>query len=216
MQNRPFAIRDCALVAIATGVKAQNLKELRNSLSTIHPGCIYYHFWGKLLRFRLYEPEFNNDFAAWVHAELHDLKLAEQLAVIDPTDYADLEQLRQQLIDAADERLGELEQPTWTSVDRQFDFVRSQIVVFGTDRAIQRPEELSSVVPHLSNGSIFYHFIDARRRTKGHLDDFKTWLSGFGETYAELVEELAGVDPYFVSLTDIRRQLAELFGRYFA
>ncbi len=47
--REPFFIKDCALVTIATGQKAQNLKELRNRLLTIHLGSIYHHFWGGTL-----------------------------------------------------------------------------------------------------------------------------------------------------------------------
>lgn len=42
----PFAVKDCALIAIGTGERAQNLRELRDRLLTTHPACIYHHFWG--------------------------------------------------------------------------------------------------------------------------------------------------------------------------
>ena len=54
----PFAVKDCALIAISTGTHAQNLRELRDRLETVHPGCIYYHFWGGLLRPQFDEPEY--------------------------------------------------------------------------------------------------------------------------------------------------------------
>jgi hypothetical protein len=68
---KPFAIKDCDLIAIATGMRAQNLRELRDRLTVVHPGCIYYHFWGGLLRPKFTDPEYNNDFAAWVFYGLH-------------------------------------------------------------------------------------------------------------------------------------------------
>ncbi|HIE48161.1 TPA: hypothetical protein EYP84_04665, partial [Candidatus Bipolaricaulota bacterium] len=79
---KPFKVKDCTLIAIATGVQAQNLRELREKVETVHPGSIYYHFWGGMLHSRFEEPEFNNDFAAWVRHALHDPVLAERLAVI--------------------------------------------------------------------------------------------------------------------------------------
>ena len=84
---KPLQIKDCDLVAIATGVRAQNLKELRNNLLTCPPGCVYYHFWGGLIRPRFVDPEYNNDFAAWASHGIHDKKLAETLGVVDPTDF---------------------------------------------------------------------------------------------------------------------------------
>jgi len=214
-QVGPFIAKDCALVGIATGMRAQNLRELRDHLSRIHSGSIDYHFWGALLRPRFDDPEYNNDFAVWCHYALHDDPLAERLAVIDPTDFEDLEALRQELIEVIEERLEEIERIPWSDRDRQFTFLRSQIVVFDTGIQIARPEDLVEVIPRLPVGSIFYHFIDARRREPIRIDDFRVWLEGFAGTYANLQDRLAAVDPFFVTLTDLRQQLATVFEDYF-
>ncbi len=210
-----FAIKDCALIAIATGKRAQNLRELHDRISTIHPGSIYYHFWGGLLRPRFDDPEYNNDFATWSRHALHDGQMAERLGVIDPTEFSSLEELRQELLEVIEERLDETEFVPWARPDQEFNFITSQIVVFDTNRRIVEPKELADAIPTLSVGSIFYHFIDARRRTPGAVDDFRAWLWGFGETYADLCVELATVDPYFPTLTELRGELAVLFKDYF-
>jgi len=214
-QSEPFFIKDCALSAIATGVRAQNLRELYDRLQTIHPGCIYYHFWGGLLRPRFDDPEYNNDFASWVRHALHDLELAERLGVIDPAEYNDLEALRQDLLEVLEQRLDETDARIWAERDNQFHFLRSQIVVFDTQRTIKRPEDLANVVPTLSVGSIFYHFIDARRRVPQSIDDFRAWLSRFGSRCDAVCEALAAVDPYFVPLTELRENLAVIFVQHF-
>jgi len=59
-----FTIKDCALVALATGRKARLLQEFRRELAEIDAASIYHHFWGSLLQARFEEREFNNDFAA--------------------------------------------------------------------------------------------------------------------------------------------------------
>ena len=174
--HSPFAIRDCALVAIATGEKAQNLKELKDIIADINPGCIYYHFWGQLLRPRFDDPEYHNDFASWARHALHDKVLAEKLAVLDPTEIPDIEKLRVELIDIIEERIDENEHIPWCKQDQQFYFVTSQIVVFNTRRMISKASELVSIIPSLSSSSIFYHFIEARRRPFGNIDDFSSWL----------------------------------------
>lgn len=160
-----FAVKDCALAAIATGRRAQNLRELRDVLAVVHPGAIYYHFWGHLLRPRFDDPEYNNDFAVWCFRSLHDRKIAERLSIVDPTDFPDQESLRRELIEIIEERLDETEFPPWAKTDQQFNFVRSQIIVFDTRKRLDHPRELAAVVPHLPPSSIFYHFVDARRRT---------------------------------------------------
>jgi hypothetical protein len=210
-----FAIKDCALAAIATGKRAQNLRELRDILQAIHPDSIYYHFWGGLLRPRFDDPEFNNDFAGWARHGLHDTRLAERLSVIDPTDFTELEELRQELLEVIEERLDETEWIPWSRVDQQFHFIRSQIVVFDTYKRIDTPQELALAVPNMSVGSIFYHFIDARRRTEDSVDDFEAWLAGFGTKYADLYNKIAAIDPYFISLSELRIQLVSLFNSYF-
>ena len=212
---KPFAIKDCDLIAIATGRRAQNLKELRNQLRSIHPGCIYYHFWGGLLRPKFVDPEYNNDFSAWASHALHDSKLAERLGVIDPTDFSDIEGLRQELIEIIDQRLDENEFIPRARSDQQFHFVRSQIVVFDTHHEIKMPEALAKIVPWISVGSVFYHFIDARRRPPEGIDDFRAWLSASGEKYKKLCDRLAEVDPYFVTLSALRHQLSLIFSAYF-
>ena len=211
-----FAIKDCALATIATGRRAQTLRELRDVLSDIHPGCIYNHFWGTLLRPEHSDRDFNNDFATWCYYGLHDSIAAERMAVIDPADFEDLEGLRRELIDVIDERLDETEVMLFTRADQQFQFTRSIIVVFDTYRRLSEPAELAQVLPEWSVGSVFYHFIDARRRDSVHGDDFRAWLTGLGPEYKPLCDSLAEIDPYFDSLFVLRDRLAQVFAAFFA
>ncbi len=177
---------------------------------TIPAGSIYYHFWGGLMTPRLEEPEFNNDFAAWTRHALHDHVLAERLAVIDPTAFPDMETLRQELIEVIERRLDEVEMVPWAKVDHQFYFKRSKIVIFNTKKQISDPLMLSTIMPTLSRGSIFYHFIDARRRSPEGVDDFSAWLMSFGEQYAALREAIGAIDLYFTTLAEIRQRLSSL------
>jgi hypothetical protein len=210
-----FMLKDCALIAIATGKKVLMLRELLDRLHSIDHDSIYFHFWGGLLQPRFEEREYNNDFAAWVRHGLHDLVLAERLAVVDPTDYPDLEHLRQELIDLIEARLDESSILPWMPATRQFEFIRSQIVVFDTHNCVETPEVLAELMPTLSTTSLFYHFIDGRRRSSDHSDDFSTWLGGFEGRYDELRGRLATIDPYFSSLTELREQLVDVFDGYF-
>src|SRR3972149_12217972 len=95
--SHPFAVIDCAMLSIATGVSAQNLRELRDRLRSLPASSLYFHFWGAHLRPGFEEPEYNNDFALWAKHGLNDLGLAERLSVIDPPSFGDLESLREGL-----------------------------------------------------------------------------------------------------------------------
>lgn len=210
----PFIIKDCALIAIATGIKVLTLRELRDQLSMVDADSIYFHFWGGLLQPRFEEREFNNDFAAWVKHGLHDSILAEQLAVLDPTDFHSLEELRQEMVEIIEIHLDMSEHHDWLRATRQFEFIRSQIVVFDTHRTVAQPEEMVSLLPGFSVSSLFYHFIDARRRQPEGIDDFSQWFTCFDARYAELNRELATVNHYFGTLTELRSRLATVFEQY--
>jgi len=212
---KAFKVKDCDLVAIATGQRAQNLKELRNNLLTCHSGCIYYHFWGGLIKPTFVDPEFNNDFASWASHGIHDKKLAEQLGVIDPTGFKDLEDLRNEVIEVIENRMDESEQSMWSRSDSQFNFVRSEIVVFNTKYIVNTPRELLKVIPNLSVTSIFYHFIDARRRSSLDEDDFRAWLKSTNGEYPELYNMISDLDPYYVTLRVLKEQLIQILVKFF-
>ena len=211
----PFYIKDCALIAIATGKRAQNLRELREHLREIEPGSIYYHFWGGLLRPRFDDTEYHNDFAIWVARSLHNKSLAERLGVIDPVAFESIEDLRNELMEIIDESLDETEFPQWTKRDDQFEFIRSQIVVFDTAISVSRPEGLLDIIRNISVGSVFYHFIDARHRNENSLDDFQNWLSGCGDDYAPLCQKIREKNSYFSPLRELKRDLEEVFSEHF-
>jgi hypothetical protein len=211
----PFEVKDCVLIAIATGRRALNLRELREHILTVEVDCLYHHFLGGMLRPRFDDPEYNNDFAAWASRGLHDEKLAEQLSVLDPFEYEDMENLRHSLVDIIEERLDETEYLALARSDNQFHFITSKLIIFDTRRRLHEPGELAVAVPEMSNGSIFYHFIDARRRTPDALDDFRAWLKGSGAIHKKLCERLAIVDPFFPTLTELREQLGSIFKDYF-
>lgn len=215
VERKPFVVKDCALIAIATGEKAQNLRELRDRIKTIDAGSIYYHFWGGRLRPGFDDPEYNNDFASWGRHALHDGKIAERLGAIDPREFGSMEDLRHEIIEVIEERLDESEMVPWAKADEQFNFMTSQIVIFTTKKSLVQPKELSKAIPNMSVGSIFYHFIDAMRRTPDNVDDFREWLSGFNGEYSELCEQIAKLDPYFQTLSQLREQLSQIFKSYF-
>ena len=213
-----FAIKDCALAAIATGVRAHNLRELRDQLMTVHPGSIYYHFWGELLRPAFEIREYNNDFANWARSAhgLHDEALAERLSVIDPTDFEDLEDLRQQVVEVTSDRLEESEKLRLSHADRPFMFIRSQIVIFDTGVTIEHPSQLSTAAPMMTPSSIFFHVVDARKRTKDRVDDFREWLMDYGDEFRPLIDLLAGLDPYFIPLTELKEKIVNIFNGFFS
>lgn len=215
MNNQDIKIMDCALIAIATGIKAQNLRELRDHIQTIHPGCLYHHFWGNLLNPRFDDPEFQNDFAVWTSRHMHELKISEKLSMVDPSIHKNIEDLRKEVLEIIEERLYESDYIPWAKPGEEFHFIRSQVVVFDTGKSYGDPKELIEVVPNMSLGSIFYHFIDSRRRTNDARNDFSVWLSAFGDKYIGLSSELDNIDPYFTTLNELRQEIYHVLNSYF-
>lgn len=202
-----FVVKDCALATLAVGLRAQTLRELRDGIRRVPSESIYHHFWGSLLRPQHFEREYNNDFAVWARRCLHDQVLAERLAVVDPTDYEDLEGLRAAVVEVIEERLDESEVVPASSPREQFHFLYSVVVVFDTGVRVAAPGALADALESMTPSSIFYHFIDARRRPPLGLDDFRAWFEALGPGYEAVSARLAGVDPYFDGLPALKRRL---------
>jgi len=210
-----LSIKDCAILNIATGVRAQNIKELKDQLLTIHPESILYHFWAKKLRPSFEEPEYNNDFATWAYTNLHDIKLAERLSLINPGMFSDTEDLRRKLVEVAELSLEENKSTLNTKEGEQFQFIRSEIVVFATQHMISKPEKLTELLPNLSLGSIYFHFINSKKRSDDTTDDISSWLSLFGEEYKGLTQQISKLDPYFFTLPELRIKVSQVFKGFF-
>ncbi|HET9481665.1 MAG TPA: DUF5752 family protein [Candidatus Polarisedimenticolia bacterium] len=207
----PFEVKDCALITLALGRTAQNLLELRERITAVPAESLYHHIYHTLLRPTFDDPEFRNDFALWARRELHDHHLAEQLGVIDPADFEDLESLRQGLLDVIEGRLAEIDHVPFASPGGEFQFMRSQVVVFSDGRRASTPGELAELIPRLEAGCIFFHFIEARRRPPLRVDDFSAWLEAWGPDYESLRSRLAAIDFYFWSLGELRSIIADTF-----
>ena len=208
---QPLKIKDCTVLNIATGVRAQNLKELRDALVNIHPGSITYHFWANKLRPSFEEPEYNNDFAIWAYKSLHDNKLAERLSLINPGAFSDTQDLRRKLIEVLDLSIKENRSHENSKESEKFQFTRSEIVVFDKEIVVNKPQELSNIIGELPLGSIYYHYIYTDKPS----ENIYIWLAGFGDKYKGLTLELVNLDPYFFTLQELRSRSAQVFKDHF-
>lgn len=215
MPSTSFYVKDCTLAPIAIGSKAQTLGEFRDVLKTVSANSLYYHFWRQSMETALSPGDFYNDFARWAHEDLHDDILAERLSLIDPSEYADLEKLRADLIEIVDNRLDEQSGTPFYMQARAFHFIRSKIIIFNTSYRMEHPKDLVKTLPIISHTSLFYHFIDARRRDPVGKDDFSVWIISCGEEFHPLSEKISQIDPYFIPLNDLQKKLCGIVTDFF-
>jgi len=206
-----FTVKDCTLITRMAGIgTAMNLRELQERVSIAPVECLFHHFCETVLRPTFDDPEYHNDFAVWAARVLRDRVLAERLAIINPYKEANFEELRRQLIDIFEERLAETPYIPWAPPGHYFQFMRAVTVIFDTGVELHSPQDFVQQVPHMSLSSIYYHFVEARRRRDDGLDDFSGWMNDLNGSAQQLVEALAGVDFYFFSLDELKHSLVEV------
>jgi len=208
-----FIIQDCSLLAKTSGLPAAiNLRELRDRIALCSQDVLYHHFCETLLVPSFDNPDYRNDFAAWALLQLGDRVLAEQLGIINPYIFPDLEKLREQVLEILDERLSEVIFVPSCHPGGEFFFTEAVTVVFDTGKRIASPKALPEAIGTMTNGSIYYHFFEARRREPVGVDDFSAWLGGFpGQEAWRLA--LQTVDFVFFSLPELRGELVRVLGK---
>ena len=208
----PFEVKDCALLTRMSGLPpAFNLRELRERIAACSDNVLFHHYCETTLRATFDNPDYRNDFAVWSKLYLGDRVLAERLGILDPYSFPSLGELRAATLEVIDERLGELTMIPWARAGDEFFFMEATTVMFSAGVRISHPSELADAVRKMTNGSIYFHFLEARRRSPVRKDDFTAWLleDEDGGRNRRYIEALASIDFYFHSLGDLRKKLAD-------
>lgn len=210
----PFQIKDCGLLVRMSGLPpAINLRELRERISVCRENVLYHHFCETLLRPTFDHPDYRNDFAVWAKWYLSDRVLAERLGILDPFSMRSLDELRALTLDIIDERLSELVVIPSASQGDEFFFLETTTVVFDTGDRVGNPRELAKAIRGMTDGSVYYHFLEARRREPVGSDDFSTWLKGEEKRNAKYIRALESIDFYFHSLNQLKEEIVAALER---
>jgi hypothetical protein len=210
----PFEVKDCALLVRMSGLQpAVNLRELRDRVAVCGENVLNHHFFETTLRPTFDDPDYRNDFAVWAKLYLGDRVLAERLGILDAYSYGSMEELRAATLEILDDRLGELTMVPWARSGDEFLFKEATTVVFDTGERVQTPQELAPAVRKMTNGSVYYHFLEALRRSPVGRDDFSAWLLEGGEEVAPYLRALAAIDIQFHSLSHLRKELVRAFSQ---
>ena len=209
----PFEVKDCALLTRMSGLPpAINLRELRERIAQCSENVLFHHFCETTLRGTFDNPDYRNDFAVWSKLYLGDRVLAERLGILDPYEFSSLGELRAATLEVIDERLGESTMIPWARPGDELYFMEATTVVFDTGIRISHPRELAAAIGAITGGSVYYHFLEARRRPPLGKDDFTAWLleNEDGERNRRYIDALSRIDFYFHTLVHLRRELARV------
>jgi hypothetical protein len=209
----PFEVKDCALLTRMSGLPpAFNLRELRERIAVCGVNVLFHHFCETTLRGTFDNPDYRNDFAVWSKMYLGDRVVAERLGILDPYEFSTHEEFRAAILEVIDERLGDTTMIPWARPGDELYFMEATMVVFDTGIRISQPSELAAAIGAMTNGSVYYHFLEARRRDPVGKDDFTEWIlaNDTGGKSRAYVDVLCSIDFYFYTLPDLRKALIKV------
>jgi hypothetical protein len=210
-----FDVKDCALITMSVNVPpVYDLRDLRERLEVCPAESLYHHFCQTLLRPTFDDPEYHNDLAFWARHHLHDKTLAERFAIVNPFDFGELESLRLAVLDIVEDRIAELPHISNVQTGGEFRFLQALDVTFDTTLSVRNPEQLPEALEAMTASSVWYHYIESRRRNPGGLDDFSLWLRAHEVGEPKLFQALSEVDFYFLSLRRLQEELVSIAATY--
>lgn len=201
-----FEFKECISILKSTGEKAKNLRELRDTIAQISDECIFHHTYQYFLKGHILE--YTNDFAHWAGESLEERALSERLSNIDPYDFKDITDLRNELINVINEYLKMFPEPREAMPGDEFYFNETVTLIFPVGIKARNLAEFLTAMRHINMATIYYHFYEARIRLGGGIDDFSRWVEdAFGKK--ELANRIRAIDPFMHNLEEIKQHIIE-------
>lgn len=203
---RPFEFKQCVNLIKSTGMKARNLRELRERTAVVSGESIFHHTYQYFLKGHVLE--YTNDFAHWAGESLEERALSECLSNIDPYGFKEIDALRIELLRVIDEYLGNFPEPREAIEGDEFYFNETVPLVFPVGTRARNLAEFLTAAKYIDHGSFYFHFYEARMRLGGGVDDFSKWFEdALGKK--ELAEKIRSIDPFMHSVEGIREHIVE-------
>ncbi len=204
----PFTFVGCVELQEMLGRRARNEQELLEHLEEIPADSIYFHTYSYFLRHSYIKGPYPNDFATWTAQEVGDNVLGERLGILNPFAFESVEALRSEIISIIDDHLKALKVVPRVVHGEPFEFMSSRIIEIPTGIEVETFEDFASALKDVDVSVIYFHVFEAELRMgKGH-SDFAIWLeTSVGQ--GALAERLDAIDPYLLSLEEIRAQILE-------
>lgn len=204
--NKPFEFRQCVTLLKATGKKAGDLQQLRDTIAVIDEESIFHHTYQYFLKGHILE--YTNDFAQWAGVFLEARALSEHLSNIDPFSFGSVDELRHELVRVIDSYRQNFPDPGAVLPGDEFYFNQTVTLIFPSDIRVKNLAEFLIAMRYIDGSSIYYHFYEARTRLGGRTDDFSKW---FEEVLAKphLARRVQSIDLFMHSLEGIREHIIE-------
>lgn len=193
--KQPFRFSSCMELREVLGKRAMDEHRLLELIEEVPADSIYYHTHSYYLRHAYTQQLYSNDFATWVVLYAQDRVLGERLGVLDPFDFSDIEQLREEIISIMADHLNHTTAVPRCIVSEPFEFIRSHVIEIPLGLEARTLREFRDVLADVEIGAIYNHVCEARMRKKQLSVDFAYWLSseqGLGLPDLALKVEHAG------------------------
>ncbi len=200
----PFQFMECATILKATGKKARDIRELRETIALIGEESLFHHTCQYFLKGHVLE--YTNDFAHWIGESLEERALSERLSNVDPFAVRDMSRLRTELLFSIDDYLDQFPEPRAAVAGDEFYFNESVSIIFPSNIQARNPAEFLIALRYVDPSSIYYHFYEARIRHDN--DDFSRWVEDVLKD-RELAGKIRVIDPFMYSIERIRSRLVE-------
>ena len=207
--ENPFVFIGCVELRQALDQRATDERELVERLDDVPAGSVFFHTHGYFLRHRPSMTAYGNDFAAWVASQVRDPVLAERLAIINPFEYRDLEDLREELASVISDHLLHLSSVPRVEFGQPFYFQQSHIVEVPLGPGAHTLDEFRKGLAEADTSAIYFHMVEARARLGRRAGDFAEWIRTSLDL-PDLAERIGRVDTYMTSLERVRARVLSL------
>lgn len=208
--NMPFRFVSCMELREVLGKRAMDEHRLLELIEEVPADSIYYHTHSYFLRHAYTQQLYSNDFATWVVLYAQDRLLGERLGVLDPFDFSDIEQLRDEILRIMSEHLNHSTVPRCV-VSEPFEFIRSHIIEIPLGLEARTLCEFHDALANVEVGAVYNHVCEARMRKRQLSVDFARWFSSEeGLGLQELARNVEQVGRLGLSLEGMRKKILRL------
>ncbi len=210
--QQPFQFATASYLTRICNQRASRLVELKKGLGECSDASIFYHTFHSLRRHHFLTEGFSDDFAQWIMAGCNLAELAEQLASLDLREYANLQDLRNDLLSLLGNYCQAFPERAQQKAFEPFYFSESIEVSLPLGIQAQTLEEFQEILGELSNASFHFHFVTSRLRLHLRNNDFSLWFSSeLG--LEDLAQRTSRIDIYTNTLEAARKQLLYLISQ---